>query len=308
MKKVSVVIPAYNNAKATVKTVESVLNQSYKNIEIIVVDDGSTDNTAGLLKTYADSGKIKYVYKDNAGACSTRNVGIGLASGEYIGLLDCDDLYLPEKVELSVKFFDSNPDCGFVHSAAYFIDDNDKILREFSHRLSSMSKSMAKDLLLRDFICNSTVVLRKSCFDKVGLFDEEIFTPGDWDMWLRLAENYKAGYIDKPLVSYRVSSSYNLNHIDQVQKEELMVLKKRFSRNKTIGPQLQNRALSNLYYRCALSYILVGKFEEAKKELFLSIAKNKLNIISIILLVYCVLAPKKLQSLARNKVFHNFGR
>lgn len=306
MKKVSVVIPAYNKAKDTVGVVESVLNQTYKNIEIIVVDDGSSDNTRQLLCDYSD--RIRYIYKDNGGACSARNVGIRLASGEYIGLLDCDDLYLPEKIELSVKFLEEHRDFGFVHSAAYFIDENDNILRKFSHRLSRRRRgSMAKDLLFRDFICNSTVVVRKSCFAKVGLFDEEIFTPGDWDMWLRLAENYKAGYIDRPLVSYRVSSSYNFNHVGQVRREELVVLKKSFARNKELSLDFKNKAVSNLYYRCALSYILVGNFQKAKEELSLAIDKNKFNLILRALLVYCILAPKNLQFLVKRKVFNNFG-
>ena len=101
MRKVSVIIPAYNKAALTVKTVESVLNQTYKNIEIIVVDDGSTDDTRRFLLPYDK--EIKYIYKRNAGVCSARNVGIHLSTGEYIGLLDCDDMYLPQKIELSVE-------------------------------------------------------------------------------------------------------------------------------------------------------------------------------------------------------------
>ncbi len=304
MKKVSVVIPAYNKAELTVKSVESVLKQTYKNIELIVVDDGSTDNTAQLLKPYTD--KIKYVYKKNSGACSARNLGISLAQGEYIGLLDCDDLYLPRKLELSVKFLEEHPDYGFVHSAAYFVDDRDNILRSFSHRLSRQNL-LVRDLLLRDFICNSTVVVRKNCFDKTGGFDETIFTPGDWDMWLRLAENYKAGYINEPLVYYRISSSYNFKHIEQVKKEESIVLEKSFSRNPCLPLGLKNKAFSNLYYRSALSYLLTGNFKRAKEELLLAIIKNKLNPIPIFLMLYCMLAPKSLRFLVTKKVFRNFG-
>lgn len=91
MKKVSVIIPAYNKADLTVKTVQSVLSQTYVNIEIIVVDDGSTDNTREKLSVYAT--KIKYFYKNNGGACSARNAGIRLANGRYIAFIDCDDLY-----------------------------------------------------------------------------------------------------------------------------------------------------------------------------------------------------------------------
>jgi len=305
MTKVSVIIPAYNQAILTGKTIESVLSQTYKNIEIIVVDDGSTDNTAEFLEAY--TGRIKYLYKKNGGACSARNAGIKLATGEYIGLLDCDDLYLPEKIELSVKFLESHSDCGFVHSAAYFVDGNGNILRKFSHCLSCRTGPIVKDLLFRDFICNSTVVVRKSCFNKAGLFDESIFTPGDWDMWLRLAENYKAGYIDKPLVSYRVSSSYNLSHIEQMKKEEFRVLNKAFIRNLNLGLYDKNKAISNIYYRCFISYLLTGNFPKAKSELISSIRKNKINLISNLLFLFLMIMPKGLQFLVRKKMFRNLS-
>ena len=305
MKRVSVVIPAYNKANLTVKVVESVLNQTYKDIEIIVVDDGSTDDTRQLICAYGD--KIKYVYKKNGGACSARNVGINLASGEYIGLLDCDDLYLPEKIKLSVDFLEKHPDFGFVHSAAYFTDDKDNILRIFSHYKSRRTGWIGKDLLFRDFICNSTVIVRKSCFKKVGFFDESIFTPGDWDMWLRLAENYKAGYIDKPLVSYRVSSGYNLSHIEQMKKEEFKILDKAFLRNLDLNSYDKNKAISNIHYRCFISYLLTGNFSKAKSELISSIQKNKINLILSLLFLFLIFTPKRLQFLVKRKVFYNFG-
>jgi len=305
MKKVSVVIPAYNKVSLTIKAVESILSQSYKNIEIIVVDDGSTDDTRGSLVPYAD--KIKYAYKNNGGACSARNLGINLAQGEYIGLLDCDDSYLPEKIELSVKFLESHPDYGFVHSAAYFIDKEGNTLRTFSHRNSRRLGWIKKELVFRDFICNSTVVVRKSCFEKVGFFDEEIFTPGDWDMWLRLAENYKAGYIDKPLVSYRVASSYNLSHIEQMKEEEFKVLNKAFLRNLNLGLHDKNKAISNIHYRCFMSYLLTGNFPKAKSELISSIQKNKINLISNLLFLFLIIMPRGLRFLVREKVFYNFS-
>jgi len=305
MRKVSVVIPAYNKANLTVKVVESVLNQTYKNIEIIVVDDGSTDNTRQLLAAYGD--KIKYVYKENGGACSARNVGIELAQGEYIGLLDCDDEYLPKKIELSVEFLEKHLDFGLVYSAAQFIDDKGNILGNFSHSKSRRPGWIAKELLLRDYICNSTVVVHKGCFRKVGDFDETIFTPGDWDMWLRLAEQYKIGYIDLPLVLYRASGSYILEHIEQMKKEELLVLKKTFLRNSKTSFSLRNKAISNVYYRCALSYLIRGNFKAAREDIKLSLFYNKFKAKSIFLLGSSLLAPKTLQNLVKKRIAYNFG-
>ena len=101
MKRVSVVIPAYHKADLTIKTVKSVLNHTYKNIEIIVVDDGSTDDTKDQLQLFGD--RIHYIYKQNAGASSARNIGIKQAAGEYIALIDCDDIFYPEKISKSVR-------------------------------------------------------------------------------------------------------------------------------------------------------------------------------------------------------------
>lgn len=305
MKKVSVVIPAYNKADLTIKTVESVLAQSYPNIEVIVVDDGSTDSTKEKLTPYKD--KIRYVYKDNGGACSARNLGLQLAIGEYIAFLDCDDLYLPRKIESSVDYLEKNSDFGFVHTAAYFIDDDDRALRTFSNRMSRRIGWIAKALLLRNFICSSTVVARKLCFEKVGFFDESIFTPADWDMWMRIAEHYKAGYIDKPLTKYRVSDSYILKHIELWKKEELIVLEKAFKRNPKLDKHLKNIVASNTFCRCAVSYLLTGDFQEAKSELVLALTRNKFNLRAMLLYTVLNISPKNLQRLVKKKVIYNFG-
>ena len=108
MKKVSVIIPAYNKADLTVKTVESVLSQTYENIEIIVVDDGSTDDTKSKIENFGD--KVHYIYKQNGGACSARNVGIKQATGDFISLIDCDDIFYPEKIVQSVECLNNNSD------------------------------------------------------------------------------------------------------------------------------------------------------------------------------------------------------
>ncbi|MFA7677230.1 MAG: glycosyltransferase [Candidatus Omnitrophota bacterium] len=304
MKKVSVIIPAYNKAELTVETVESVLAQTYGNTEIIVIDDGSTDNTKVKLEPYLD--RIKYVYKKNGGACSARNLGISIARGQYIGLLDCDDLYLPEKIELSVNYLEDHPDFGFVHSAAYFIDEKGKILRTFSSGDNRCSW-IGKKLLLKNFICNSTVVAKKSCFEKSGVFDEEIFTPADWDMWLRLAENYKTGYIDKPLTMYRVSSAYILKNTELFKNEERKVLEKAFKRNNKLSRRLKGKIFANAHFRCAQNYILTDQFAKAKKEMFLSFCKNKFNLIFFLIWVYSLIAPKSLKILLEKKIFYNFG-
>lgn len=193
MPKVSVIIPAYNKADYTVKAVESVLNQDYGNVECIVIDDGSTDDTWDKLFPFDT--KIRYIYKNNGGVSSARNKGIVHSTGEYIAFLDCDDMYLPNKISKSMENVNSGS-FEFIHTAAYLIDKNDKPIKVY--------KPAKTNLLFRNFICNSTPVMRKDVFDEVGLFDEDLFICADWDMWLRINEKYAMYYFNEPLTYYRV--------------------------------------------------------------------------------------------------------
>ena len=152
------------------------------------------------------------MYKKNGGACSARNLGIRLATGEYVGFLDCDDIYLPQKIERSVDYLERNPDVGFIHTSAYYIDEEDAILRTYRICRRRHEGYIAADLVQGNFIFNSTPVVRKACLENVGFFDETIFIPADWDMWMRLAEEYKVGYLYDPLTLYRVSGNYTINH------------------------------------------------------------------------------------------------
>lgn len=273
MKKVSVVIPAYNKAALTVKTVESVLGQTYKNIEVIVVDDGSTDDTAQRLLPYY--GRIKYIHKENGGASSARNTGIQAATGEYVALLDCDDMFLPEKIERSVGHLEQRPDLGFVHTPVYFVNETGRRVRRYPFFGGGPTGWITGKLLKKNFICNSTVVTRRGCFEKAGYFDENIFTPADWDMWLRLSEHYKAGYIDAPLTLYRSSESYILNNLARSKKECMIVLEKAFQRNRGLR---KDAFYSNIYFWQALGYLRADDYRKAKEELAEAIKKNKFNL------------------------------
>lgn len=264
MSTVSVIIPAYNKAELTCRAVESVLNQTYKDIELIVVDDGSTDDTPARLSAYGQ--RIRYIRKDNGGACSARNCGIRLARGEFLAFIDCDDLYAPDKIELGVNYLRQHFEVGFLHTAAQFIDNNDHIVGDYSHRKSRDQGWIARRLIFGNYICNSTVMVRRSCLDAVGVFDESIFTPADWDLWLRLAERYRTGYIDIPLTKYRISDNYIFNRLDLAQREETAVVEKYFSRHPDAGKGLRGKALACLYLRFAECYFVKGDEQRMRSE------------------------------------------
>ncbi len=296
---VSVIIPAYNKAQLTVKTVESVLAQTYKNLEILVADDGSADDTRLQLERFGD--KIRYLYKENGGACSARNFGLKHSRGEYVAFLDCDDLYLPKKIEASVKYLQSNPQVGFVHTAAYFVDGNDQVLTQYSHPKSRKTGWISRELCLRNYICNSTVLMRKECFNKAGDFDETIFPPADWDLWLRLSEHYEAGYIDEPLTKYRVTDNYTFKHLERSKADERKVLEKFFARNPR-WIDLQGKVWSQFHLRYAQCYFLKEELPAFHHELALAFKADPWNLKVYAIWAGVSFAPNNLKSYLRKKI------
>ncbi len=287
--KVSVVIPAYNKAEWTAQTVDSVLRQTYPDIEIIVVDDGSTDNTRERMATYGH--KIQYVRKENGGACSARNEGIRRSSGDFIAFLDCDDLYLEDKIELSVKYLRENPRFSFVHTAVHFIDDQNNIVGYRSHPNSRYEGWIARRLILGNYICNSTIVARREALQAAGFFDETFFMPADWDLWLRLADVGEVGFINKPLTKYRVSAHYILKNLEKSQEEEGVVLDKFFRRHPEINGQFRKHVISNLHLRYALAHFLKSNTPRSRKEFRLSLKTCPFNAKAVLLWAYAQAAP-----------------
>lgn len=274
MKLVSIIIPAYNKAELTVKTVESVLAQTYSNIEIIVVDDGSKDNTEELMRPYADQGKIRYIKKENGGACSARNVGIHEAKGDYLGFLDCDDLYMPEKVSRSVEYLEKNREAGLVHNPSYLVDNDEKIIGTYFYLLSFSEGTVFEKLITWPFICNSTVIARKECFDKVGSFDESIFMPADWEMWLRISKSYGIGFIREFLTKYRKESRYIIKNLEKRMEEEVYVIDKTLEGYSDRFGKIRRKALANAYFRNANGFLSIKEFEKALEDINLSIREK----------------------------------
>jgi len=196
--RVSVITPTYNRPRWLPETIESVLNQTYPNVEIIVVNDGSTDDTEQILEPYMD--RIVYIYKENGGQGSAVNAGIVASTGEYIARVDDDDLFLPEKVELQVRMFQQKPQLGLVATDCHIIDSEGKITE--TRVVPDFSGQGAFLTLLQQCIFSPpTLMVRKECYDKVGLY-KNIYAE-DYDMWIRIARYYPVDVIHKPLAMYR---------------------------------------------------------------------------------------------------------
>lgn len=259
--KVSVIVPAYNNADYTVETVESILQQTYTDFELLVVDDGSTDHTRAALEHYGD--RLQYIYKENGGACSARNMGVEIARGEYIACLDCDDLWMEDKLELSVAALDCNPDAGFVFTGCRLIDAEGIDIDEIQN-LCSVDGDIFTNIILGGATPSPTVVMRKSHLERVGLFDENIFIPADLDLWLRLANWSAVCRVEKALSRYRVASNFTLRNIKLSIEEHLYVLEKNNAAFTRRSPELKNLAKRRFLYMHAIMYRNIGDCGNAR--------------------------------------------
>lgn len=209
---ISVVIPLYNKEKSVRSTLESVLAQSYTDYEIIVVDDGSTDNSANIVRELVNgkwklvNDKIRLICKENGGVCSARNRGIEEAKGEYIALLDGDDQWEKEYLAEQVKMIED-----FAEAAMWGINfaelNHGKLIRRLETDLPDGYRGYVENYFqmrkrISDLFCSSSVVIRKEVFYKVGMFDERIKYSEDSDMWFRIIANYPVAFYDKYMVWY----------------------------------------------------------------------------------------------------------
>lgn len=182
---VSVVIATYNRAQYVAETIESVLSQSYPKIEAIVIDDGSTDDTAAVVEPFVP--KVRYVWQENAERGAARNHGLRLAQGEYIAFLDSDDLWLPMKIEEDIAFLEANPGVGLVYTDSVQIDVDGRELRVV--RVAGPSGRVTETLLRKTFVSIGTHLARTALVREIGGFREERRLSGaeDWEMWVRLS-------------------------------------------------------------------------------------------------------------------------
>lgn len=187
MPKVSVIIPTYNRERFIAVAIDSVLAQTYKDFEVIVVDDGSSDGTPGILSSYEDD-RLIHLTQNNKGRSIARNRALAIARGEYIAFLDSDDMYLPDKLALQVSFLDSHPDVGMIYTSAACIDEEGHAI-DYRY-VASVSGHIYRHIAFFEpvTITLPTVMMRRSVFDKTGTFDERMDRFEDTDMWRRVSK------------------------------------------------------------------------------------------------------------------------
>ncbi|MEI2689491.1 MAG: glycosyltransferase [Anaerolineae bacterium] len=183
--KISVIIPTYNRADMLGDAIASVLAQTYADWELIVVDDGSTDDTGAVVARYSDP-RIRYIYQENRKLPGARNTGIRASTGEYIALLDSDDIFLPPKLQLQISAMENDPEVGLIASGWHEVDTQQRIMRTVCPWQFQPALDLNQWLLGCPF-APSTVLVKRSWLMAAGLFDEDQHYVEDWDLWLRLA-------------------------------------------------------------------------------------------------------------------------
>ena len=246
MPRVSVIVPTYNAPHFLVETVESILAQTYRDFELIVVDDGSGPSTREALEPYMN--RIRYLWRENAGPSAARNTGISRARGELVAFCDHDDLWLPGKLQHQVSHIDSHPGAGLYYcDYSHFGDKTDKRPRR------QHSGWVFPRLWQKRFLQTLTVVCSREVFETAGLFDESLRYCQDYDMWLRLALHYRFGFTGGVLARYRLHAA-NLAREGAIHNtlEKLYVILKAYRLGREAGLiswRLADRVFSEIYFR-----------------------------------------------------------
>ncbi|MFP5221219.1 MAG: glycosyltransferase family 2 protein [Acidobacteriota bacterium] len=247
--KVSVVIPTYNSANLLPRAVASVLSQSFEDYEVIVVDDGSSDETSCVVDRYGD--RVRYVRQENQGAASARNHGISLARGEYIAFLDADDAWQPDKLFKQVRFLDEHPEYMMVFSDMSHYEHDVKVHESYLHERKYKWVGSGKifyNLLHECFIFTPTVMVRKACLSLVGLFDVSLRTCEDVDLWMRIALSGNIGFIDEPLaLRFEHDSNTTKGKFGYLYNPILMFLKIYDTNNDRIVVDVVRERLGRMY-------------------------------------------------------------
>jgi glycosyltransferase involved in cell wall biosynthesis len=198
---VSVVIPTYNYGKFIGEALKSVFEQTVQSFEIIVIDDGSTDDTKSIIESFG--GKVRYFFQSQQGPARARNKGIKESHGEYIAFLDADDLWLPTKLEKQIRLFQANPRLGMALTDNYLFDEAG-IYRDYVNKKEYLiTGDVVANIFINSGVVTPTVMVRREVFDRVGLFEENLHIAEDDNMWIRIAVEYEVDIVDESLAQIR---------------------------------------------------------------------------------------------------------
>jgi len=271
MPEVSVIMPVYNGEKFLAEAIESVLNQTYHDLELIVVNDGSTDRSQEIIESYSDP-RVRNIIQTNKGLPIARNAGIEASNGKLITFLDCDDVYLPDSVMRRIKYFEENTRCRFLYADSVLINENGRTLAKSTwqfQRVEPISGKCFRELFLKGTFLNTcSVMMRREILDQVGTFDRTFRHALDYDLWLRIAYHYSFDVLKVPVVKYRRHSSNMSNRTANEDLYSALALLKAVKTLPDLDKVVGKREIRNrLYSQCfdvAYNYLRQGDAKAAR--------------------------------------------
>ena len=258
---VSIIIPNYNHAQYIEDAIHSVLRQTYRNVEIIVVDDGSRDNSREVIAAFGDT--VRAIFQQNQGLSAARNTGLTASRGKFIGVLDADDMYEPDFVETLVTALQGQPEAGGIYCGYRFVDHLNQPLPQIEAREIAPEK-LYWALVDGNFLVPESMFVRKHCYDAVGFFDTSLRALEDLDMWLRITSRFKVIHTTKILTRHRILPGSMSTDPTRQFENRLQVVKKNFGAEPAPTGEWnedQRRAFSRAYLVSAVEYL------QAKNEI-----------------------------------------
>ena len=275
---VSIIIPTYNRAAIVTNAIKSVLEQTYQNFEILVVDDGSIDATQSTLAKIKDK-RVKLISASHGGAAAARNIGLKTAQGEYIGFCDSDDLWIASKLELQINYFKQNPDVDLVFGDVVSLRGKKIETASYFGERKPHAGHVFNQLLQYNFIPNVSVLVRKSCLDQIGYFNEELKTSEDYELWLRFCLHYKVSYISEMVVQV-LRHDGNITMDDQTTYSNhlsvLDLMAKKFGT--LISKSALQKAYGRTYRNLTYSHILNRRWSQARTTIVQSFKHDSFSI------------------------------
>ncbi|WP_321371085.1 glycosyltransferase [uncultured Desulfuromusa sp.] len=244
---VSVVVTCFNYGRFVAGCLSSIQTQTFQNFEVIVVDDGSTDNSEEQIVPFLKDKRFKYIKQHNGGQANAKNRGIQETTGKYIAFLDADDLWENNKLEKQLDLF-KNPVVGVVYSLARLINESGEeqefnFLGEYTR---PQSRKVSRWLILDNFVWFSSAVVRRKCLDEFGCFDETLKMGIDWDLWLKISTKYEFDYVEEPLIAYRVGHSGQMSKNVETRQKCSDLIMERFLNN--YPESVEKKTISEAYY------------------------------------------------------------
>ena len=268
MPKVDVIIPAYNAARYLAAALASVEAQTFADWRIMLIDDGSTDNTAEVAAPFMErlGKRFKYIKQENQGLPAARNAAVRSSSSEYMALLDSDDIWLPDRLAESLNYLERHSSVGVSHSSVAIVDEAGEVLETIDTPQKHGEGMIAPYIYMRKVHLRCpTVTFRRRCIEMVGLFDETLRATEDRDLWFRIALHFEVGFIDKVLAHYRVSTASMSTDPHRMLQAQLRFIEKHYG-SPGCGTLARRIALSQSYRHHAEALDIRGEHGNALKS------------------------------------------